>query len=514
VGRDPKALSEYFRRRTLTPAVQEEIRTLIGRLGHQSYKVRHRASVGLIARGPLALPALRVVLGDTDLEIARRAERAVHRIIQDQKPAVTAAAVRLFVQKKGPAAMRTLLAFAPYAENDAVAEELLAILASLAAGNAKPDPALTNALADPNGIRRAMAAEVLCRAGRAERRSAVRKLLTDPDPEVRCRVALALGRAHDREAVLVLIDLLPRLPSAWAYRALDFLYEVAGEASPSVPLGKDEAGRRQSHQAWAAWWHRHGPRVDLARLGQRPRLRGYTMLVLLDRGRVVERDASGSERWQVGGLRLPLDAQMLPGERLLVAEHAANRVTERNLQGQVLWEVKVDGPLMAQRLDNGNTFTATRNELIELDRTGNEVSRLPAPPGEMIMRARKLSGGDIACVTTTSRGLCRFRLLDVAGQCRRNLTVSVATYGGRIEVLKQGHILVPELNQGRVAEYDAEGKVVWQVQVQQPVAAVRLADGHTLVTTYGQNRAIEFDAEGNEVAEFRAPTRVTRAWRR
>ena len=65
-----------------------------------------------------------------------------------------------------------------------------------------------------------------------------------------------------------------------------------------------------------------------------------------------------------------------------------------------------------------------------------------------------------------------------------------------------------------MAEYDAEGKMVWHVDVQQPIAAVRLPNGNTIVTSMSQNRAVEFDQSKMEVWEFRDKTRVTRAVRR
>ena len=98
----------------------------------------------------------------------------------------------------------------------------------------------------------------------------------------------------------------------------------------------------------------------------------------------MEIDADGRPRWQIDGLQQPLDVQLLPGDRLLIAEHSANQVTERNLRGEVLWEKRLgvraqadgeaDGPLVAQRLPNGNTFIATHTELLEVDRDGKEVN--------------------------------------------------------------------------------------------------------------------------------------------
>ena len=72
----------------------------------------------------------------------------------------------------------------------------------------------------------------------------------------------------------------------------------------------------------------------------------------------------------------------------------------------------------------------------------------------------------------------------------------MATNGGRIDVLPNGHVLVPQMSQNKVIEYNAEGKPVWEATVEQPIAAVRLPNGHTLVTSLNQHRAVELDRGG------------------
>jgi outer membrane protein assembly factor BamB len=94
------------------------------------------------------------------------------------------------------------------------------------------------------------------------------------------------------------------------------------------------------------------------------------------------------------------------------------------------------------------------------------------------------------------------------------MPVYVQTSGGRIDVLPNGHVLVPELRNNRVVEYDSDGKPVWQVPFNEPIAAVRLANGNTLVTAFNQPRAVELDRAGKEVWEYKSDTRVTRAFRR
>ena len=167
-------------------------------------------------------------------------------------------------------------------------------------------------------------------------------------------------------------------------------------------------------------------------------------------------------------------------------------------------------PIMAQRLPNGNTFIATRQQLLEVDKAGKQVFTYSRPNGEMFMRAQKLRNGDIACVTAGSI----FIRMDSTGKELLTFPVDVRTSGGRIDVLPDGRVLVPQMANNRVVEQDAQGKVTWEATFEQPIAAVRLPNGNTLVTSYSEHRAVELDRGGKQVWEYRADTRVTRAWRR
>ena len=88
------------------------------------------------------------------------------------------------------------------------------------------------------------------------------------------------------------------------------------------------------------------------------------------------------------------------------------------------------------------------------------------------------------------------------------------TFGGRIDVQPDGRVLVPLLGENRVIEYDATGRPLREFTVEQPIAALRLANGNTLVTSMRERRAVELDPAGKEVWQYRSDTRVNRAWRR
>jgi len=510
---DGASLLDVFRKRTVAGADLEKVKAVIRQLGDESFKVREHAVADLVSRGPMVVELLKEALQSADLEVTRRAERCLQRIKEnDYARDVLPAVARLVARRKPAGAAPVLLAYLPFADNEEVADEIRTTLSVLAVRDGQTDRALVAALTDKAPVRRAAAGEALCRANVAEQKAAVRRLLQDPQADVRLRVAVALAYAREREAVPVIIEALPNLPQALAWQAEDVLLRLAeGRNPPAVSLGSDEPTRRKARDAWAAWWKANSS-VDLAKLRATPQLLGFTLVVLLDEGRVMDLGKNNEVRWQVDGVLKPLDAQVLPDERLLLAEYDADKVTERNHKGEILWEEPIKGPLVAQRLANGNTFIATDMRLLEVDRNHKEVFSRVMAGGEKIMKALKLPDGDMVCLTSELRVI----RLDATGREIQSFPVALGTrlFGGRIDMLPGGRVLIPHNAENKVAEYDSSGKEVWKVNIDQPVAAVRLANGNTLVTTMMQNRAVEFDRNGNEVWEYRTKTRVTRALRR
>jgi outer membrane protein assembly factor BamB len=124
--------------------------------------------------------------------------------------------------------------------------------------------------------------------------------------------------------------------------------------------------------------------------------------------------------------------------------------------------------------------------------------------------ARKLPDGQTVFV---AGGECV--RLDARGKQVKNFPVGlVYNLGGNIDVLPNGRVLVPEYTQNRVAEYDADGKLVWSVKVRFPTSAVRLPNGNTLVVSLVDRRAVELTRDGREVWNFQTTARLWRARKR
>jgi HEAT repeat protein len=506
---DGAALLALFRRWTPQDFDMDQVQMLVQQLGDDDFDVREKATTALIQKGGAALALLREAAKNEDLEVVERARFCLKEIEKGQATVVPASAARLLALRRPAGAAEALLAYLPIADESG-AEEIREALAAVAVQDGKPDEALRRALTDKAGVRRAAAAEVLCRAGPGGVAEA-KSLFRDSDPLVRLRVAAALADLHDRDAVPVLIDVLGELPENQAWRAEEILRFLAGSRAPSVPLGRDVTTRKACHDAWKNWWEVNGKDVDLACLDDRPRFLGYTVIAEWTEGRngrVLELGSNARQRWEVDKLPWPLDAEVLPGNRLLLAEFYERRISERNFRGDVLWEKRVDQtPLAAKRLANGHTFIATSQQILEVDRSGKEVVNLP---GLSLLAAKKLRDGRIACIVQPGR----YMLLDSGGKELNSFPVgSFPNYGG-FDILPGGGVLVPHSAANDVIEYDSRGQVVWRATVEKPSSAERLGNGHTLVASRDTQQVVEVDRSGKVVWQFKSTGYPWRGHRR
>ncbi len=381
---DGPALLTLLRRHTLSPAAQDKILALIAQLGDDAFETRQRASSELTDFGVLAVPLLRQATQSADAERARRAEDSLLQIADKGGKPLPASTWRLLVLRKPAGAVQALLNYLPSADSEETRDEVSRTLAALAVSDGRLDPALLKALEDRLPVRRLAAAEAILAAGILDQREAVRKLLRDAEPQVRLGTALALAVRCDRAAIPVLIEALAEEPSDRTDKAMAMLDQLAGAGGPKIEPAKDVAGRRKQRDAWAAWWKLSESTTDLKVLESHQRLLGYTLLVEYVRdwgvGRVLEVGRDGKPRWVISDLRYPVDAHVLPGNRVLIAEYKGRRITERDFQGNILWQKEglAGEPVNCQRLPNGNTFIATETELLEVDRAGKTVWSQPA----------------------------------------------------------------------------------------------------------------------------------------
>jgi HEAT repeat protein len=557
---DGPALLAAFGQRTLSKDDLAKVEELIVQLGDQSFARRERATTQLLTLGPKVIGLLRAAAKSSDLEQARRAGACLEQILKnEQKEKLPTSAPRLLAVRKPPAACEALLAYLPFNDDVAMKDEICKALKTLAVQDGKPDPAILAALSDSLAMRRAAAAEALVSAtgtGLPE----VRKLLADADPQVRLGVAMALVYAQDREAVPALIDLVAELPTEQAWEAEELLRRIAGAKAPSAVRSDDAAARQKVRAAWQTWWKENAAAVNLAGLEKGTAVPGLIVVaefgpngnfgqafngfgggpVIGPNGQIIMgvpvqqpvakgalpgNPGNGTDRlialdrnfkvhWQIENLDYPIEFQILPGNRVLIAEYFGNRVTERDHTGKILWQApNLPGtPMNVQRLANGNTFIATYGApkkggcvLVEVDRASKTVATFNNVGNAPYVRAAyKMADGRMICCVTPNSCV----QLDATGKEIKRFQVPLGflagfQYFGNIDVSPKGHIIFVQ-NANTVVEYDPDGKLIWQTNVANANRATRLANGNTLVGVMAGG-VIELDQTGKTVWHYQSP---------
>ena len=509
---DEAALLDFLRRRTLSDAEVQEVHELIRKLGDNAHRVREEASHKLTARGAPALPLLTQALESPDAEIVRRARLCIEAIQRGPGPALPAAVIRHLVRwhanpgKEVPAAVvQTLLRYLPFADDDTVEEEVRNGLIVLAASAPRVDAALTTALEDAVPVRRAAAALALGRVGSRGQCQAVHRLLEDPSPLVRLYAAQGLIMARERTATPILVAALASAPLRSVLHAEELLHRIAGERAPAAYVGEGSPdARREAAAAWAIWWQREGPTLDLVGIDVADHRLGLMTICEYDSplgrpgGKVWECGHNGKPRWKITGLSGPMDARVVPGGRVLIAEHSGQRVTERDLSGAIKWQQPVKGnPITCQRLPSGNTFIATYHEVMEVTPTHQVVYLHNRGPGNYLFSAQKLPSGRILCMTAQGTIV---ELDAVTGRQMRMVNLMQGGWCG-VESLAGGKFLVALMASGQVREVDASGKALAQWFFPGAFRATRLPSGHTLVTSMTTRKVAELDRSGKTVWE-------------
>jgi hypothetical protein len=508
VSTDTPALLTFFKKRTLSDETRAKIASLIEQLGASEYASREKATMDLMDLEGLGRAQVVQALKHEDPEIRKRARFVLVRIgpVADDLHLLGPAA-RVLASRKAAGAAKALLDYLPCAEDAGVAEDVAAALGPLALGRGdKPDPALLAALSDRAAVKRWAAGQALAKA--AAGRPLARKLLKDADVGVRRRVAVALFEARDREAVPALLALLPTASGDDLAAVEDALLALAGDKAPERPEIDTAKAHELYHRQWVSWWADHGDKIDLDKLDFAAAYRGYTLVTTLGTaakgaggitGSVMELDAAGKVRWKIDNVTYPVHASMPRRDRVLVCEYNLNRVTERDLKGKILWSKNVGNMVIsAERLANGHTFIVSRNGMFEVDKDGREVRSIPRP-GMDLVGAHRQKDGKVTVLTTN--GTCA--KLDRDGRQISSFNIGgffTSTVGFHAHFLPNGGLVVPDYTRGKIREYDANGRMLRELDAYRPSAAVKLPNGNLLYASRLRNSVTELDKNGKEVS--------------
>jgi hypothetical protein len=510
----------WVKENTLSPQRRRQIEGWVEQLGDDDFTIRRKALEALRSLGVEARPLLAQATDHPQPEIRHQAGELLESLPPHPRRDVLVTVIRQLGREPisfSGGTVPALLAFLADCEDTETRDYLARLLAKLGVRDGEAHPALLAGLSDRSLSCRLSAVEVLGRADLLDRRtpgmvSGVRKALletlrTDPSQQVRFRAASRLLEARDREAIPALIQLLvPGTPAQreWIETRLRAL--AGDKVSPASLRG---LGAEQRRLAWQRWWRANGATLDLARAYLPPTRLGY-LLVALDQpgratgGRVQEYDAQGRLRWEITGLINPVYAEVVGPDRVLICE-AGETLTERNLQGEVVWRYSPEERLLSgRRLPNGHLLLFARSRVVELDTAGKEVSSLNSD--ESILAGSRDREGRTHLLKTSGE----YELRDSSGGLIRKFSVSVSWFRNspQAQFLPNGHLLVPDYSRNRVLEFDTTGRIVQEVSTNRPSVVHRLPNGNTLVS--GRRSTIaELDPEGEEVRVLSMTGRVT-----
>jgi hypothetical protein len=499
---DDNGLLAFIRTRTLTEEKRKEIAAQVRALGSPDYAEREKSGRQLVAWGRVALSFLRPAVNDPDLETSRRARRCVDQIQRHPNPSLLVLAALLVKERRPAGAVPVLLDCLHSAEDAALQENWFDVLRTVGWREGRADPALLAALSDKRPLFRAAAAHVLGRGSDAAVRARVAPLVRDPDAHVRFEAAAALARFGDEKAVAVLVALLEEGPFSQACEAEYVLRLLADRQGPQLSMDRDETSlRRRCRSAWEDWWKEESERVDWLRLRRKEPSQGQTVVCEEEAGgtRVWAWVQGGEPCWEIRNLEGAHAVQLFANGHLLLAEHHANRVTERDHEGKIYWEQQTpDNPISCQRLANGNTLIATYKDVYEVTRDHNQVLHHTDRRG--FRDALRLKNGNILYVTGDGilveyDATCEHLLhsIEIAG------LADGAKYRARIEPLLNGRYLVTLGGRNRIIEIDPAGKIQWEQTIRTPMSATRLRNGNTLIACYEDRSVIEVDRAGKEI---------------
>ena len=454
-------------------------------LGSEHFNDREKASDFLVRKGRAAIHSLRLATGHPDPEIRRRVKICLDQIDPDLDRRMVRDAIselRKIGSKTAWALARDLAAQAECPE-----ERIELIESALLLDPDLPESVVMGLAQSLRPSDRLIALRAW--SGRNDKLPYLVGMLNDSDREVRLWAAKPLMEAKQVQAVVCLVE-LASIPN-----------DLVGEEACEMLMALSGLGTKNLKNGWAGWLASGMPGLDWERLSGKCRDRGFTVVVLFDGengGRVTRLGPGGEVVGEASGLLGPNDVEILPGGRLLIAERNAGKISERNRQGNILWEHSMSGsPVSVARTLRGTVAVATFRELQEIDREGRVIHSLSHPSG--FRAVRKKPDGMLGAVTGDGHLLMINPEWRVVSDAVIKEIGQGAGYWCGLEFLHDDRWLVALGGSGRVAEIDTNGNIHWQAVAPTPVAAHRLPNGNTLVSSFEKKAMIELDRNGREI---------------
>jgi len=160
----------------------------------------------------------------------------------------------------------------------------------------------------------------------------------------------------------------------------------------------------------------------------------------------------------------------------------------------------------ATLLSNGNVIFSRMSGAGMVSPDKKLLWDYPAPPGTEIHSCQSL-GQDRVLIMRNGNPAQAMIINTATGNIEKEIPIPTPVTGTHgqfrhIRMTKAGTLLVPHLGEGKVVEYDLDGKVLWSVPAKSPWQAVRLKNGNTLIAGDWSRYAREVNPKGEMVWEF------------
>ncbi len=155
-----------------------------------------------------------------------------------------------------------------------------------------------------------------------------------------------------------------------------------------------------------------------------------------------------------------------------------------------------NGNIIFSRMSGAGMVSPDKKMLWHYDApAGTEIHSIQAIGKDRVLMMRNGNPAEAMIINT------------VTGATEREIPIPTTVHGTHgqfrhIRMTKTGTVLVPHLSEGKVVEYDQDGKAVWSVAAKSPWQAVRLKDGNTLIAGDSSRYAREVNPNGDTVWEF------------
>lgn len=160
----------------------------------------------------------------------------------------------------------------------------------------------------------------------------------------------------------------------------------------------------------------------------------------------------------------------------------------------------------ATLLANGNIIFSRMSGAGEVNPDKKLVWDYPAPSGTEIHSIQSL-GNDRVLIMRNGNPAQAMIINTATRKTEKEIPIPTSVTGNHgqfrhIRMTPAGTLLVPHLGEGKVAEYDLEGRALWSVEAKSPWSAVRLENGNTLIAGDWSDYVREVNPKGETVWEI------------